>query len=61
MIKHKKAICKQFHTQMRVYYPSLTLEDIEKSFDNWTENKSPKGIIEMFFFPELDKLKETKQ
>ena len=52
----KDKICSQFYRQMKVDYPSITLESINASFDNWIRDREPKGIIEMFLFPELDKL-----
>ena len=54
----KKEIAKQFHKQMKVSYPSLTVESVTENIENWEQEKEAKGIIEMFLFPELDNLLE---
>ena len=56
VINMKTKICKMFLKDIRKNYPHLTLGDIEKSFDRWVEGEKEKGIIEMFLFPELNKL-----
>ena len=54
--EEKDKIAKQFVKQMKGDYPNVSIERVKRYINNWENGKESEDIIEMFLFPELDKL-----